>query len=443
MRRQDLPNGLESNRLQIRSQGHGGLLVLAMSNISYLVLFAVALGATLLFVPLASKLAWATGAVDKPSRRRINKRTTPRMGGVAIFIALIASVMVEMVGTNSWAWHQAPGPYSIVSVDYSMLCAAFLIIFATGVLDDIFQLKPLQKLAGQILAAVVAAAGGLVIGRIVNPFAAFFTTGALAAPELMLGWAAFPLTVLYLVAYVNIINLIDGLDGLASGITCIAALTMFVLARAAGRLDAAALSISLVGATLGFLRYNFNPASIFLGDSGSLLLGFALGTVSLLNVTRVAGLTTMIVPLVVAGIPIIDTASAIIRRKRAHVSVGTADKGHIHHRLIQSGFDQKQAVLLIYAWTALLCAGAIIMTKVTLHPRIVIFILLLVASAIFARRLHLLEPVLLHHYDPTTGSDTLVDPSDPAFKQEAAHQHERASKHHPHLHHPAEKNKKS
>ena len=148
------------------------------------------------------------------------------------------------------------------------------------------------------------------------------------------------------------------------------------------------------------------------------MLGFVLGTVSLLTVTRFAGLTTMIVPLVIAGIPIMDTFSAIVRRKRAHVGVGHADKGHIHHRLMREGFNQKQAVLLIYGWTGLLCLGSIIMTQVELWPRVFIFAVLIAASATFAKRLHLFEPVLLHHYDTETGADVLVTPEDPEFEQE-------------------------
>ena len=219
-------------------------------------------------------------------------------------------------------------------------------------------------------------------------------------------------------AYVNIINLIDGLDGLSSGVTFISCCTLFFLANLSGRLDAAALAISVAGATLGFLPYNFNPASIFIGDCGSLLLGFSLGAISLLNVTRMAGLTTIIIPLVISFVPIVDTLSAIIRRRRAHVSVGHADKGHIHHRLIQEGYNQKQAVLLIYAWTALLCAGAVFMTQVELSIRIVTFCVLIGASFAFATHLHLFEPVLLHHYNPKSGEDELVGPDDPAFAVE-------------------------
>ena len=265
------------------------------------------------------------------------------------------------------------------------------------------------------------AQGGLKIGVIVNP---------LAPGEIMLGWLAYPITVVYLVAFTNIINLIDGLDGLATGICGIASFTMFSMAVLSGRIDAAALSIALFGACLAFLRYNFNPASIFLGDSGSLLLGFALGSISLLNVSRTAALTSLIIPLIVAGVPIIDTFSAIVRRKRAHISIGQADKGHIHHRLIQEGYNQKQAVLLIYAWCIMLSAGAAAINQVEVPMRVLIFTVLAIGSAVFAKRLHLFEPVLRHHYNKRTHEDELVTPDDPAFKQEELAAEERKEERH-------------
>ena len=200
---------------------------------------------------------------------------------------------------------------------------------------------------------------------------------------------------------------------------------MFILSIWAHRLDAAALSLAIAGSTLGFLVHNFYPARIFMGDSGALTLGFALGTVSLLSVTRIAGLTTIIVPLVVAGIPIIDTFSAIVRRTRAHVSFATADRGHIHHRLMAAGYNQRQAVLFIYAWTGLLCIGSLVMTQVNALPRIAIFVMLLAMSAVFAKHLHLFEPVLLHHTDPGTGEDELITPTDPEFQDEIQQLHER------------------
>ena len=375
----------------------------------YLGLFAISLVTALVTTPFARVIALRLDAVDYPSKRRINKTPIPRMGGIAIMLALVASVALQYAGTKLLGWPVVLIPSPLMRVNYYALAAAFLIIFLVGAIDDVYSLRPLPKLLGQVLAASVAAAGGLVIGRIVNPF---------MGGEIDLGILAYPVTVAYLVAYVNIINLIDGLDGLATGITCISSFTLFVLARMAGRLDAASLAIALAGATLGFLYHNFHPAKIFLGDSGSLLLGFSLGTITLLNVTRLAGLTTIVLPLTLSGIPIIDTFSAIVRRRRAHVSIGHADRGHIHHRLMQEGFDQRQAVLFIYAWTALLCAGSFVITQVTILPRIVIFLSLILMSAVFAAKLHMFEPVLRHHYDPEKGEDVLVTPDNPAFQQE-------------------------
>ncbi len=385
--------------------------------LSFFCLFAASLASALAVTPLARKIAVRIGAIDYPSKRRVNKTPIPRMGGIAIFAGIVAAFTVQYIGTTYFDWPVVLVPSPRLSVNYWMLVLAFVIIFTTGLLDDKYSLSPKAKLAGQVLAATVAALGGLVIGVIANPFE--------PGEFIELGWLTYPATIIYLVAYANITNLIDGLDGLASGISCIASVTMFVLSIWAGRLDAAALACAIAGSTLGFLHYNFHPASIFLGDSGSLTLGFALGTISLLSVTRIAGLTTIIVPLVIAGIPIIDTFSAIVRRTRAHVSVGRADRGHIHHRLLAEGFDQRQAVLVVYAWTALLCAGALVMTQVTTVPRICIFLLLLVISGAFASHLHLFEPVLRHHKDPHTGDDELVGPDDPAFAEESARARER------------------
>ena len=380
---------------------------------AYLCLFLAALVTSLLMTPIAGKIAWKLDAVDYPSSRRINREPIPRMGGIAIFSGLVVMIVLQMLGTRFLDWRMTfiPAPH-LRKVNYPLLALAFVIVFVTGLIDDCKSLSPRKKLIGQLLAATVAVMSGLVIGDVVNPFE---TEGLLHV-----GWLTYPVTIIYLVAYVNIFNLIDGLDGLASGIAFIASMTLFVLSILRGQIDAASLAIALAGSSLGFLRYNFNPASIFLGDSGSLLLGFTLATVSLLSVTRISSLTTIIVPLVVAGIPIIDTLSAIVRRRRAHVSVGQADRGHIHHRLLDEGFDQRQTVLVIYAWTAMLSTGAIILTQVSPWARITIFVLLLVASILFAARLKLFSPVLLHHYNPRTGHDEIISPQDPAFKKEEA-----------------------
>lgn len=393
----------------------------------YLPYICIALAAfvtTYALVPAVRHLAIKLDAVDYPSKRRINTTPIPRMGGVAVLAGLVVALIVQLLGTWYWGWPPVFVPHPSMSINYPLLGLSFLLVFLTGAVDDVVQLRPKVKLAGQIVAAACAVASGMVIHSIVDPFDAGY---------IQLGWAAYPITVLYLVAYSNIINLVDGLDGLATGISCIAAVSMFSFALLAGRVDAAALAIALVGCCLAFLRYNFHPASIFLGDSGSLLLGFSLGTISLLNVSRTAALTSLIIPLIVAGVPIIDTFSAIIRRMRAHVSIGQADKGHIHHRLIQEGYDQRQAVLLIYAWCILLSLGAAAINQVGIELRIVIFLVLLACSAAFAIRLHLFEPVLRHHYNPKTHEDEIVTPDDTGFieaVEEDRREHERWRREH-------------
>ena len=366
----------------------------------YPLLFLVALLATLLATPLAKCIAQHLGAIDKPDERRINKVPIPRMGGIGIALGLVAAVAVQVAGTKLLGWPTVFVPHmQLQGVDYKLLTVAVVIVFLTGAIDDVRNLKPRQKLLGQILAACVAAASGLVIGNVANPF---------TAELIPIGWLAYPITVVYLVAFTNVINLIDGLDGLAAGITARSCAAMFYLSYEAHQIDAAVLACILAGCCLGFLRYNFNPASIFMGDCGSNMLGFLLGVIALLGVNRVAAATTLIVPLVIAGVPIIDTFAAIVRRRRGHTAISQADTGHIQHRLIKQGFDQRQAALMIYGWSILLAAGAIIMTKVALPLRFVVFILLVSVSAVFIRKLHLFKPVLLHRYNPKTHTDEIV-----------------------------------
>ena len=366
----------------------------------YPLLFLIALLATLLATPLAKCIAQHLGAIDKPDERRINKVPIPRMGGIGIALGLVAAVAVQVAGTKLLGWPTVFVPHmQLQGVDYKLLTVAVVIVFLTGAIDDVRNLKPRQKLLGQILAACVAAASGLVIGNVANPF---------TAELIPIGWLAYPITVVYLVAFTNVINLIDGLDGLAAGITAISCAAMFYLSYEAHQIDAAVLACILAGCCLGFLRYNFNPASIFMGDCGSNMLGFLLGVIALLGVNRVAAATTLIVPLVIAGVPIIDTFAAIVRRRRGHTAISQADTGHIQHRLIKQGFDQRQAALMIYGWSILLAAGAIIMTKVALPLRFVVFILLVSVSAVFIRKLHLFKPVLLHRYNPKTHTDEIV-----------------------------------
>lgn len=378
------------------------------SWIHFLTVFAVALVVTLATTPLAKRIAIRLGAIDYPSARRINKEPIPRMGGIAMFLGLAAALIVQYCGTLAFGWPSAFISHPSLNINYWGLAVSVLVVFSVGCVDDVRSLKPWQKMLGQLVAAVIAAASGLVIGNIVNPF---------GEGEISLGWLAYPITVVYLVAFANIINLIDGLDGLAAGISGIVSLSLFGMTLMSGRVDAAALAIATAGACLGFLRYNFHPAQIFMGDSGALMLGFVLGIVSLLGVTRIAALTSLIIPLVIAGVPIIDTFAAIVRRRRGGVPIDQADKGHIQHRLIQEGFNQRQAALVIYGWSALLSVGAFVLTQVPVIPRVIIFFVLLIASFLFVWRLHLFEPVLRHYYNPKTHEDEVLPANDPVFTQ--------------------------
>ncbi len=386
-----------------------------------LLLFLVSLVVTLATTPLAKRIAQHFDAIDKPDPRRINKVPIPRMGGIAMACGLLAACLVQVAGTLWLDWPTMFVPHAqLTGINYKLLGVGVLVVFLTGAIDDVRNLKPHQKLVGQVLGACIAAASGLVIGNISNPMSGEF---------IPIGWLAYPITVVYLVAFTNVINLIDGLDGLAAGITAISSAAMYYLSCEAGQIDASLLAIAIVGCCLGFLRYNFHPASIFMGDCGSNMLGFLLGVTALLGVNRVAAATTLIVPLVIAGVPIIDTFAAIVRRKRGHTSIAQADAGHIQHRLIKQGFDQRQAALMIYGWSILLAGGAILMTKVEVACRILVFIALLVISALFIKKLRLFEPVLLHRMNPLTHVEETVSVEQAAEEDaEAAQAQERAQK---------------
>ena len=395
-------------------------MVSSTSFIPYLCVAAAAFITTFLTVPLVKRLAIKLDAVDYPSKRRINTKPIPRMGGTAVFLGLVVACIVQILGTWYLGWPPVLVPHPRLHISYPVLALSFTVIFATGAIDDVFQLKPKQKLAGQVLAALIACIGGLKIGVIINPF---------APGEIMLGWLAYPITVIYLVAFTNIINLIDGLDGLARHLRHRIvhhvhdghAFGPYRRRRALHR------ALWLVR---GFSALQLQPREHLLGRLGVAAVGLRLGLhlAAQRKPYRRAHLTHH--PLIVAGVPIIDTFSAIVRRKRAHISIGQADKGHIHHRLIQEGYNQKQAVLLIYAWCIMLSAGAAAINQVEVPTRVLIFVVLAIGSAAFAKHLHLFEPVLRHHYNKRTHEDELVTPDDPAFKQEEQAAEERKEERH-------------
>lgn len=374
-----------------------------MDWLEYGVLFAVAAVVTIALTPLARKLAIKLDAIDYPSARRVNMLPIPRMGGVAIFGGILAALAIAGFGVYAFGWVDPFIDYNGIEVNYWGVLLGTVLIFLVGAVDDVVDLNPKAKMLGQIVAACVVAGSGLLFSSIHNPIGEGY---------IEFGWVAYPLTVFYLVAFANVINLIDGLDGLAAGITGISAITILLFAVLTGRFDAALFSVILVGVCAGFLKSNFFPASIFMGDSGALLLGFSLGVISLFAVARSALFVSLLVPILAAGVPILDTFFAIVRRKREHRPIDEADKGHIHHRLMRAGFSQRATVLIMWAWTALLAACGVIITWADNLVRIPIFLIACAVTAYAIVKLRLLGDALSHHFNPRRKPE-LREPQEP------------------------------
>lgn len=359
-----------------------------MSLRHYLALGVIAAVVTLLVTPLVRRWSLRHGFVAQPGGRKIHAKPVSQLGGIAIFAGVVVALAVQAIGEVQLGWGGSltvplDGRVNLLGVFAGLSC-----MFLVGVVDDLTELTPGVKFFGQILAAGLVVWAGLRIDFIGDP-----VRGGL----LMLGLLSIPVTVLYLVGFANVINLIDGLDGLAAGVTAIAALSLAVLAAQANRFDAATLAVAVIGACIGFLRYNFNPASIFMGDSGAMFLGFTLAVVSLLGVMKTTAAIALAVPLLIIGVPIFDTASAIVRRVKHRRPIQEADRGHIHHRLLRRGFNQRQTVLIIYVWSAALAVGGY---AVRYAPSVVKLIALGVLFAITAFMAYWLGLYEAAHHGP-------------------------------------------
>jgi UDP-GlcNAc:undecaprenyl-phosphate GlcNAc-1-phosphate transferase len=297
-----------------------------------------------------------------------------------------AAIALEFAGEAWWSW-----PRMLLLGDGQVLgvMLGLAVIFTVGVLDDLRGMRAGVKFGGQLLAAAFPIFLGLRIEFFGNPF---------GPGVLHLGLWSYPLTALWLVAFANVFNLIDGLDGLAAGVAGIAAVSFLALALDMHQAIAAILAAGLIGACVGFLRYNFTPASIYMGDSGALSIGFVLGCVSLTGVMKSAAAISLVAPLLIIGVPVFDTGSAIVRRWRHGRPIHEADNGHIHHRLLQQGFNQRQTVLIIYAWSAALAVGGYAMRPeiLPLYARLVILAVMAVLSGFMARWLGLFGQARVH-----------------------------------------------
>ncbi len=326
--------------------------------IPYLVVFGVSAGVTFVATPLVRRLSLRLGWIDHPSDRKVHPKPTPTVGGLAIFMGIVAALIVARLLPDLTALYETTSELDAAAL-------AMVVIVVVGVIDDVRGLSALGKLAGQVLSA-----GLLVLAGVQLLYFYFPGQGVLSlSPDL-----AVPLTVLWIAGMVNAVNLIDGLDGLAAGMVAIGAGSFFLymaLGPTAGPepTSAALLSAIVAGAAIGFLPWNFYPARIFMGDTGSGLLGLMLAVATISGVGRnpyppsggdlAAVAIPVVLPLLVLAIPFLDVVLAIVRRMRKGLGVHHADKEHIHHRLMDIGHSQRQAVLLMYLWSALICGCAL------------------------------------------------------------------------------------
>lgn len=297
--------------------------------------FVAAMVLTALLTPLVRKAALAAGMVDEPGARRVHSRRVPRLGGIAIVIGFFAPLLSLLVLRTGAGLVFFRGTRIAVG-----LIVGALLVAGVGLLDDVRVVGAKKKLFVQVAAAIVTFACGMRIDAIDLPW-----VGAV-----QLGWFAFPATIAWVVGIINAMNLIDGLDGLAAGVAFFVCITNFVIALLTGNVFIQLVTASLGGALIGFLFHNFNPARIFMGDSGSMFLGFILASASLLGAgtQKSPTLIAIVVPLLALGLPITDLLLTIARRFLAHRSLFSADRGHIHHRLLDLGLTHRRAVLSLY-----------------------------------------------------------------------------------------------
>lgn len=317
-----------------------------MPDLQFVLKLAAALVSAVLIsflcTPLVKNLAYKVGAIDVPKdNRRMHKVPIPRLGGLAIFIAFLFAVII------------------FADIDRAMqgiLLGAIMIVIL-GVLDDIMTLKALPKFLVQIAAAGVAVYHGCTIHFISNPNV--FSQ----ASYINLNWLSVPVTIIWIVAITNAVNFIDGLDGLAVGVSAISTACLLIIALIVGEMNIAIILAALLGSCLGFIPYNKNPAKIFMGDTGSTFLGYILATLSVQGLFKLYAIISFAVPFLILGIPIFDICFAFLRRIAKGQNPMVADRGHVHHRLIDMGFSQKQAVAICYMLTAILGLAAVLLTS--------------------------------------------------------------------------------
>ena len=333
--------------------------------LAYVVLaLLTALVVSFLMTPVVKSFAYKVGAIDVPKdNRRMHKKPIPRLGGLAIFFGFMVSILL----------------FVEITPEMRSILLGAVIIVVLGVVDDICALPAMLKFVVQIVAALIPALNGVRILAFSNPNV--FSDNL----YWVLGWLSIPFTVLWIVAITNAVNLIDGLDGLADGVSAISATTVLVIALMGSELQVAIVMAALVGACVGFMPYNLNPAKMFMGDTGATFLGYILATMSIQGLFKFYAVISFAVPFLILGLPIFDTAFAFIRRIAHGQSPMHADRGHIHHRLIDMGLSQKQAVATLYVISAILGLSAVVLTTGGEQKAMLLFAALCIVGVVAAR----------------------------------------------------------
>ena len=333
--------------------------------LAYVVLaLLVALVVSFLMTPVVKTFAYKVGAIDVPKdARRMHKVPIPRLGGLAIFIGFMVSILL----------------FSEITPELRSILLGAVIIVVLGVVDDIMALPAMLKFVVQIVAALIPATHGVTILAFSNPN--IFSDNL----YWVLGSLSSPFTVLWIVAITNSVNLIDGLDGLANGVSAISATTMLVIALVSDQSAVAVVLAALVGACVGFMPYNMNPAKMFMGDTGATFLGYILATMSIQGLFKYYAVISFVVPFLILGLPIFDTTFAFIRRIAHGQSPMHPDRSHIHHRLIDMGLNQKQAVATLYVISAILGLSAVVLTTGGEQKAMLFFLALCIVAVVAAR----------------------------------------------------------
>jgi UDP-GlcNAc:undecaprenyl-phosphate/decaprenyl-phosphate GlcNAc-1-phosphate transferase len=305
--------------------------------------FLAAAVVTALVTPLTMRFARATGVIDEPRERGLSERPTPLLGGLAIFAGALVAGLIWLpagYGEETELWH-------------GVLLAAGVITLV-GALDDRFDLHPALKLIGQVLAAVIVVHFGVGVKQITLPF-----IGRLAFPNTGPADAGPILTVVGLVVMMNVLNFSDGVDGLAAGVCVIIAATMSIIAFDLGRQQPAVLAALTAGAALGFLFYNFPPASSFMGDCGANLLGLLMGVIAVEAAVKTAAVVSFVLPLILLAVPFLDTTFVVLKRLKYRQPIYRSDSEHFHHRMARIGFSSRRTIAYLYAWTLMLAGLAL------------------------------------------------------------------------------------